>query len=73
MSALNTRKKRNEPIDGWDGLAKTMAKKCTVQHSQCEACLNKIGTHVCKIFGERPMKYASALTNLQCPNREEKE
>ena len=68
---MSTNKRNTGPIDGWDGLAEAMAKKCTVQYGQCESCLNKIGTHKCKAFGDRPIHYASALTKLKCPERKE--
>jgi len=65
---------RNEPqyIDGWDGMAKEMAKHATIKRSQCRECENKIGTHKCKVFGERPDQYASVLANVQCPERKVK-
>lgn len=69
---MSTKNNKQEYYDGWDGLAEDMAKKNKVTHSQCKNCLNKVGTHVCKIFGERPDKYSSVLANVQCPERREK-
>lgn len=62
---------RKQYYDGWDGLAEEMAKHSTVQHSQCKTCDNQIGTHKCKVFGERPDQYASAIAKIQCPGRKE--
>ena len=69
---MSTKNSRQEYYDGWAGLADEMAKQCKVQRSQCGDCENKIGTHACKVFGERPYKYSSVLANVPCPNREVK-
>ena len=68
---MATRKDEPRYVDGWDGMAKEMAKHATIRHSQCKTCANKIGTHKCKIFGERPDQYASVLANVQCHERKE--
>ncbi len=51
-------KKNYEYIDGWDDprIVAAMAKS-NVTYSQCRDCLNKIGTHDCKIFGKKPDNY----------------
>lgn len=69
---MATKNSKPQYVDGWDGMAKIMAKHSTVQHSQCKECENKIGTHKCKVFGERPDQYASVLANVQCPERKVK-
>ncbi len=69
---MSTRKSKNqEYYDGWEGLAKDMAKQCKVTHSQCYNCKNSVGTSGCKVFGEIPYKYGSTFANVQCPEREE--
>lgn len=69
---MSTKNSNNDYYDGWDGLAKEMAKQNKVYDSQCKSCTNKIGTSGCKIFGERPYQYSSVLTKVQCPERKVK-
>ena len=68
---MSTRGKNNS-IDGWAGMAEELAKNSNVTKSQCSDCLNKVGTHACKEFGERPNMYASVLANVKCPERKVK-
>ena len=71
---MSTKNQNEEQyVDGWDNqeIIKAMAKS-KVTHSQCRNCLNKIGTHACKIFGQRPYQYSSPLANVKCPKRKEK-
>ena len=63
-------KKKSEFYDGWDGLANEIGKHAQVKRSQCNNCLNEDGPHKCKVFGDKPYKYASALANVPCPERE---
>ena len=69
---MSTRKNKNDDmyIDDWGGLAEAMDKACKVIESQCVNCKNKIGTSKCKIFGERPQKYAFVTANVPCPKKE---
>ena len=62
----------NQAIDGLEGLEKEIAKRSTVQRSQCGTCIFKVGTHACQKFGKRPYKYASVLAGVDCPKRKEK-
>ena len=64
-------KNNQQYYDGWDGLAKEMKKRSKVTLSQCVGCTNEVGTQACKVFGEKPHKYASVLANVQCPERKE--
>ena len=41
--------------------------KC-VRMSQCVGCSNN-GGRLCKVFGQKPMQYASASSNETCPKR----
>lgn len=65
-------KNQKEYYDGWDGLADEMKKQSKVKLSQCVNCKNEVGIYACKMFGEKPHKYASVLANVQCPERKEK-
>lgn len=67
--SLEEKEIKQDYYDGWEGLAGDMAKQCKVTHSQCKTCENKIGTHTCTIFGERPYIYSSALAKVPCPNK----
>lgn len=55
--------------DGWEGLAEEIKKYSKIVHSQCHGCKNATGTHTCKVFGEKPDHYASALMKIPCPER----
>lgn len=41
--------------------------KCS-RTSQCLGCANNAG-RLCKVFGHKPMKYASASSGEACPER----
>lgn len=58
-----------EYYDGWAGLAEEMKKRSKVVLSQCAGCTNEVGTQGCKLFGEKPYQYASALMKIPCPER----
>lgn len=70
---MATKNNEQEYYDGYDNpeIIKALWKG-KVTHSQCKFCLNKIGTHDCKIFGERPDQYSNPLAKVPCPKREAK-
>lgn len=72
MLVTSTRNSKKEYYDGWDGLAKVMKENSKSIDSQCAGCTNEVGTQACKVFGEKPYKYASVLANVKCPERKEK-
>jgi len=53
--------------DGWAGLAEEIKKHSRSIDSQCAYCENEEGTQCCRIFGEKPHKFASVLSNIPCP------
>lgn len=67
---MSTKNSKQEYYDGYDNpeIIKALAKG-KVTHSQCKFCLNKIGTHACKKFGERPEQYSNPLAKVECPER----
>jgi len=60
---------KQDYYDGWEGLSEEIAKHSKVILSQCVGCSNEVGTHGCKLFGEKPYEYASALMKTPCPER----
>lgn len=65
---MSTKNSKQEYYDGYANpeIIKEL-RKGKVTHSQCKFCLNKIGTHACKKFGERPDQYSNPLAKVQCP------
>ena len=70
---MSSKSSKQEYYDGYDNpeIIKELWKG-KVTHSQCKFCLYKIGTHACKVFGERPDQYSNPLAKVQCPERKEK-
>lgn len=60
-----------EYYDDWEGLP--LDKMFKLTPSQCESCCNNAGFDKCKLYGDKPYEYASALKGNYCPGKIEKE
>lgn len=71
---MSTKNSNQDYYDGYDNpdVISELRRNFKVTHSQCKFCMNKIGTHACKIFGTRPDQYSNPLAKVDCPERKEK-